>query len=240
MRYLIGIDDTDNLETRGTGHRVRQLAQYLDGLANPLAITRHQLLVVPEIPFTSHNSSACLVVEADPANEDQLWQASREFLLCESAPGSDAGLCLVSWDCVTSCMRAFGVRAKQVVLTKLEAEQTADQDCIRLEGLTGTGGGIIGALAAIGLHHAGNDGRFLWLPGLRDLKGQYPVSELCALGHIDAVETLAGETLSKQTLVDVGEWVRPILRNGQAILIVEEQNHEWHILSKTSIKTLSD
>ncbi len=240
MRYLIGIDDTDNLETRGTGHRVRQLAQFLEGLASPLAITRHQLLVSPEIPFTSHNSSACLIVQADPANEEQIWSVSREFLLNESAPGSDAGLCLVDWERVTPCMRAFGVRAKQVVLTKLEAEQTAIQDGIRLEGLTGTGGGIIGALAAVGLRHAGNDGRFLWLPGLRDLKGQYPVSELCALGHIDAVKTLEGQTLPPHTLVDVGEWVRPILRGGQAILFVEEKNNEWYILAKDQIKSISD
>ncbi len=240
MRYLIGIDDTDNLETRGTGHRVRQLAQFLNGLAAPLAITRHQLLVVPEIPFTSHNSSACLVVEAEPAKENEIWQASREFLLKESAPGSDAGLCLADWDCVTPCIRAFGVRAKQVVLTQLEAEQTAIQDCVRLEGLTGTGGGIIGALAAVGLHHAGNDGRFLWLPGLRDLKGRYPVRELCTLGHIAAVRTPSGETLPPQTLVDVGEWVRPILRGGQAILLVEEKNNEWYILAKDQIKRISD
>jgi hypothetical protein len=240
MRYLIGIDDTDNLETRGTGHRVRQLAEFLAGIAEPLGITRHQLLVVPEIPFTSHNSSACLMVDAAPKNEKGIWKACREFLLRESAPGSDAGLCLASWDCVTPCMRAFGTRAKQVVLTKLEAEQTADQDCIRLEGLTGTGDGVIGALAAVGLRHGGNDGRFLWLPGLRDLKGQYPVSELCARGHIDAVRTLAGETLSPQTLVDVGEWVRPVLRGDQAILFVEEQNYEWHILSKDHIKSISD
>jgi len=240
MRYLIGIDDTDNLETRGTGHRVRQLAQFLNGLAAPLAITRHQLLVVPEIPFTSHNSSACLVVEAEPAKENEILQASREFLLKESAPGSDAGLCLADWNCVTPCIRAFGVRAKQVVLTQFEAEQTAIQDCVRLEGLTGTGGGIIGALAAVGLHHAGNDGRFLWLPGLRDLKGRYPARELCTLGHIAAVQTISGDTLPPQTLVDVGEWVRPILRGGQAILLVEEKNNEWYILAKDQIKRISD
>lgn len=240
MRYLIGIDDTDNLETRGTGHRVRQLAQFLDSVAEPLGITRHQLLVVPEIPFTSHNSSACLVVEANPEKENLVWAAGREFLLRESAPGSDAGLCLAAWDAVTPCLHAFGLRAKQVVLSKLEAEQTAVQEGLRLEGLTGTGGGVIGALAAVGLHHAGNDGRFLWLPGLRDLAGVYPVSEICARGHIDVVGTLAGEILSPDSLVDVGEWVRPILRGGQAILYVEEQNNEWHSLSKARIKELSD
>jgi len=37
MNLLIGIDDTDNLESRGTGYRVRQLANWLaeNRLAKP-------------------------------------------------------------------------------------------------------------------------------------------------------------------------------------------------------------
>ncbi len=240
MRYLIGIDDTDNLESRGTGHRVRQLADWLteNRLASTTGITRHQLLVDPQIPYTSHNSSACLTVDSDhPAD---LWLACREFLLREGAPGSDAGLCLAEWDKVTACVIAFGRRAKIVVLTMPEATQTAADAGFQLEGLTGTGGGIIGALAGVGLRYEGKDGRFLWLPGLRDLKGVYPAEEICAKGHIDRICTLDDVTLSPETLVDVGEWVRPILKNGQATLIVEEINHEWHILAKDTIKNLSN
>lgn len=111
---------------------------------------------------------------------------------------------------------------------------------MRCEGLTGTGGGIIGALAGIGLHRAGNDGRFLWLPGLRQLKGIYPVEELQRKGHIERVCTLAQEELSGETLVNIGEWVRPVLKNGHSTLYVEEQNHEWHIISKDRIKSLSN
>jgi hypothetical protein len=240
--YLIGIDDTDNLESRGTGHRVRQMADFLaqKQLVNPLRITRHQLLVSPEIPYTSHNSSACLQVEADQKKENDIWQACCEFLLAESAPGSDAGLCLANWDTIKAPVHAFGKRAKQVVLTQLEAEQIAQSQNIRLQGLTGTHGGIIGALAGVGLHHAGNDGRFLWLPGLRELSGRLTVAEICARGSIDAVRPLSGDRLSPETLVDIGEWVRPILRDGQAILYVEVRDNEWFILSKDSIKGLSN
>jgi hypothetical protein len=117
MHYLIGIDDTDNLETRGTGHRVRQLADWLaeNKLAVPKGITRHQLLVHPQIPYTSHNSSACLSVETD--NADDLWEASREFLLREGAIGSDVGLCLAEWKTILEVVQSFGRRAKIEVLT---------------------------------------------------------------------------------------------------------------------------
>jgi hypothetical protein len=240
VHYLIGIDDTDNLESRGTGHRVRQLAGWLaeNELVEPLGITRHQLLVDPQIPYTSHNSSACLSVETE--NPDDVWEAAREFLLRESAPGSDAGLTLAEWDSVNECVLSFAKRAKIAVLTMPEAEQTASQSGIRCEGLTGTHGGIIGALSAIGLHRAGNDGRFLWLPGLRELKGKYQVSEICKLGHVDRVCTLSNSEVHSKSIVDVGEWIRPVLRDGKATLYVEENNHEWRIISKEDIKKLSN
>jgi len=240
MHYLLGIDDTDNLETRGTGHRVRTLAEWLaeNRLAAPLGITRHQLLVDPQIPYTSHNSSACLAVETDrPAD---VWEGARAFLLREAAVGSDVGLGLAEWDAVNNGITSFGKRAKIAVLTMLEAEQTAADNGIKLEGLTGTGGGIIGALAGIGLHRAGNDGRFLWLPGLRELKGKYSAGEICAKGNIGRVCTLSGADLHPKTIVDVGEWVRPVLRDGKATLYVEEKNHEWNIISKDHIKSLSN
>lgn len=240
MHILLGIDDTDNLESRGTGHRVRQLADWLaeNKLAHPLGITRHQLLVDSRIPYTSHNSSACLAIETE--NADDVWEAAREFLLRESAVGSDAGLCLAEWNSISEDVLDWGRKAKVTVLTLPEAQEIASRSGIRCEGLTGTHGGIIGSLAAIGLHRAGDDGRFLWLPGLRALKGKYPVHEICTLGHIDRVCTLEQVELAPDSVVDVGEWIRPILKNGKATLYVEEKNHEWNIISKDHIKRLSN
>jgi len=240
MNYLIGIDDTDNLESRGTGHRVRQLANWLAGnkLAEPKGITRHQLLVDPQIPYTSHNSSACMFIETEDAED--VWEAAREFLLRESASGSDVGLCLAEWGTVNPDVITFARRAKLEVLTMPEAEQAASQSGLRLAGLTGTGGGIIGALAGVGLHRAGNDGRFLWLPGLRELKGEYPIGEICTKGNIDRVCILNNENLLPETVVNVGEWIRPVLRDGKATLYVEEKNHEWYVVSKDLIKSLSN
>lgn len=240
MKYLIGIDDTDNLESRGTGHRVRQLAEWLteNKFAEPQGITRHQLLVDPRIPYTSHNSSACISIETKNIND--VWDASREFLLRESAVGSDVGLCIAAWENIPEEVLSFGRRAKVEVLTMLEAQETASRSNIRSEGLTGTGGGVIGALAGVGLHRAGNDGRFLWLPGLRELKGKYSVEEVMTKGHIERICTVDNEELSFENIVDVGEWMRPILLNGKSTLFVEEQNHEWHIVSKDLIKSLSN
>ena len=100
MRFLIGIDDTDNLTSGGTGNLSRQLGARLVelNLAKPIGTTRHQLFLSPEIPFTSHNSSACIMVETDAKNVDLLAEYCRDFLLNKSEPGSDVGLCLAQWD----------------------------------------------------------------------------------------------------------------------------------------------
>lgn len=240
MRYLMGIDDTDNLESRGTGHRVRMLADWLseNKLVLPQSITRHQLLVDPRIPYTSHNSSACLVLDTE--TPDETWEAARGFLLRECAPGSDAGLTLAGWDTVNAGVLEFARQAKINVLTMSQAEEAAQHSDMRCEGLTGTHGGIIGAVAAIGLHRAGHDGRFLWLPGLRELQGKLQVREICARGHIDRVCTLKHEELDPDMLVDLGDWVRPILRDGRATIYTEERDHEWHIITKEHIKKLSN
>ncbi len=240
MNLLIGIDDTDNLESRGTGFCVRQLANWLaeTKLAAPKGITRHQLLVDPRIPFTSHNSSACLFVDA--ASVSRVWDACCEYLLRASATGSDVGLCISESGLIEEKIIDFGRRAKIEVLTMDEAQQIAAESRVQLIGLTGTGGGMIGALAGVGLRHGGEDGRFLWLPGLRELSGTYQVSRICSDGHIDRVCTLDGRELAPETSVDLGDWVRPVLRGGLIVLYVEQQNQRWCTLPKERVKSLSD
>ena len=83
MRYLIGIDDTDNLESRGTGFRARCLGAELAGagLARVDGVSRHQLLVHPDIPYTSHNSALCLDAHVPDGRIDEVREYCRDFLL---------------------------------------------------------------------------------------------------------------------------------------------------------------
>jgi hypothetical protein len=245
MRYLIGIDDTDNLESRGTGHRARMLGLGLQdaGLGRLAAITRHQLLVHPKIRYTSHNSSACLVVDAPDGSAAATVAFCRAFLLAESAPGSDAGLCVAAWDAVEATVQAFGARAKREVLAPGEASDLAAQAGLILEGLTGDGGGVIGALAGVGLRAAGDDGRFLWLPGLRETTGVHPAAALADLAGIAVIRTIDGAEIAPRDTVDLGAWCRPILQGGRAVLLVEpvaDQPGAWRVAAKETIKAQSD
>lgn len=243
MIFLLGIDDTDNLESRGTGFRARQLGNLLADLGVTMrGITRHQLFVSPEIPYTSHNSSACLDLDDNGVQADAIWQVARQYLLDESAPGADAGLCLAALGQVDPEVQDFGSRAKRIVLTQADALELAAKQKIGLEGLTGTGGGIIGALAAVGLYAGGNDGRFLWLRGIRELSGAHTVMDIMAQTGLGAVVGTDGRNLLGHEMIQLGDWNRPILQGGQAVLLVEEVEHgtgEWRVVSKDEVKRRS-
>ena len=66
------------------------------------------------------------------------------------------------------------------------------------------------------------------------------MKDICALGHVDRICTVEHVDLANETTVDVGEWIRPVLRDGKATLYVEEIDQEWRIISKDRIKSLSN
>jgi hypothetical protein len=243
VRFLIGVDDTDNLESRGTGFRARCLGADLAdaGLASIGGISRHQLLLHPDIPYTSHNSSACLDAEVAEDRFDDLVEFCREFLLRESADGSDAGLCIASFDDLNGEVQTFGRRAKEVVLDQQEAESVARHAGVHLEGLTGDHGGIIGALAATGLRRSGRDGRFIWLRGVRELEGIVQAAELLRHTGIDAIEQRQGRPISTDSMICVDPWPRAVLIDGRAVLLVEQPEKDdvtfdWQLIAREDIR----
>jgi hypothetical protein len=243
MRCLICIDDTDNLESRGTGFRARQLGLRLteSGLGSLRGVTRHQLYVHPSIPYTSHNSSACLDVDLHDDRFADARDFCREYLATESADGSDAGLCMAKFEAIADEVVEFGRHAKERVLTREQAHVLAGRHGIHLEGVTGDRMGVIGALAGAGLRRGGHDGRFIWLEGVRELTGTATAGRLLASTGIDSIETLDGSPLPDDAEVLVDPWPRPVLLHGRAVLLTEAcgGEHErtgWRILPKEAIR----
>ncbi|PLX06368.1 MAG: hypothetical protein C0596_18035 [Marinilabiliales bacterium] len=242
---LIGIDDTDNPNTRGTGFQSREMAKLIhkSGLGRVKSITRHQLFFDRRIPYTSQNSSACLLIESDKIQE--LTKLCRKFLLEIAADCSDVGLAVGKIEDVDTDIIDWGYKAKSEVLTKENAYKLAKIKGIMLEGLTGTKDGIIGALAAIGLRKFGNDGRCIWLDGfeIRDLKGIYTAEELYNLLYIDDIIDLNNKQIDIKSKINVGEWVRPAIRKNKITIFVSSknnENYEFEVASKEYIKSISD
>jgi len=244
MKILIGIDDTDNLESRGTGFLARELGRLLqeNGLGNLMGITRHQLLFDRRIPYTSHNSSACLEIESDK-NVTELVDFCADFLLNHSAEGSDAGLCIASYDEICEDIIQWGLDAKRVILTQENARALALKNNIFLEGYTGTKGGIIGSLAAIGLRKAGNDGRYLWVKNMREMFGVYTASEILSNTGVQEILSVKNEKILPDSKILLSEKWRPVLKNHKIVTFVEskkESDYEWQVVSKDYIKSISN
>ena len=64
MRIYLGFDDTDTHDSLyGTGKLVRWFQSAMPQGCECLGVVRQQLFVCDEIPYTSHNSAACLIAE---------------------------------------------------------------------------------------------------------------------------------------------------------------------------------
>ena len=241
---FIGLDDTDILESRGTGHLARHIAAVLDAeLAGSMGlvrgVTRHQLLVDPRVPCTKNNSCAALLLEAagpvcpggqsgehGPGDGDLdpivVLERVRALMLEDFQPGSDPGLCVARG--VPVAITEFGRRAQQQLVTQAEARALAAAHQIPMLGLGGTEDGVIGALAAVGLAAGGEDGRYVLVDRSRELTGLQPVSALLEAG-IAAVQTVDGLPVV-EGLIQTDK-LRPARRGGQPIAVVEWAGDYW-------------
>ncbi len=226
---LIGIDDTDDLRSPGTGRRARALLRELAeaGLGSPAGATRHQLLVDDRIPYTTHNSSACLAWRSAGGNPgavlpDVIALAGR-FLERVCPPDADPGLVVAIPSRLGEAapLAEFGGRAKREVLHTKEARELAANLGVHLSGHGGTEDGVLGALAAVGLHLSGNDGLFITLPGLYELPSETTIEDLRARIPLDLARDGNHREPGPGEPIELGDWVHPVWLDGRTVLLLE-------------------
>ncbi len=240
MEILLCIDDTDNLDSPGTGHLAEILRSIIedefDGTTS--RITRHQLFVSDDIPYTSHNSTMCFRAEIGSEHLNDTIKTAQNFLIENSAPGSDPGLCVVIPDKLQNREKliCFGKDATHKVLTKNQAYSLAGELGVHLSEHGGTGGGVIGALAGTGLRLSGNNGRFKgWIP-VCDEDRTITVEKLCREYDVDEVRIKNGAPLSGDEKVKLTEKVKTVLIDNLSVLPVKENMGMWENIPKSEIK----
>lgn len=223
MPMFIGMDDTDTIESRGTGHLARQVAHALSGEYVVMGVTRHQLLVDARVPCTKNNSCAAIVLDGGaPAHIEGLLERVKALMLDEFQMGSDPGLCVAA--SVPAQVIEFGRRVQKELVTREQARFLADSLGIPLLGLGGDESGIIGALAAVGLAGSQEDGRYVLVGRSREMSGLQPVSAVLAAG-ISAVRTPDGKAVTEGFIQT--DKLRPARRGGHAVAVVEWAGDHW-------------
>lgn len=217
---IVGIDDTDTLETPGTNQLAKSIVRATADDWRCLRILRHQLFFDPRVPYTSKNGSASITFEPRQQAEPSKLASLCEHLMQQwFVEGSDPGLCVV--EMVPQEITEFGWRCKTEVVTQGMARELAAGHGVFLKGLGGTEGGVIGALAAVGLAVTDDDGRVVqhgeWSD---DLSGCVSLDTL-QKREIDVVDMDRSSRVTAG-LVDVGKHLRPNRRNGRTVLFVRQ------------------
>jgi len=189
------------------------------------AVTRHQLYVHPNIPYTSHNSDAVIHVEAEGEDAlDHLFEVAEQVMLGDFLEGSDPGLAVASENQISPSLIAYGQDAKCTILNQERARTLAKNLHIRLKGLGGTEDGVIGAMAGLGLAYTKCDGRFLQKGSIRQVIGASSVEGLLQSG-IDEIWTLDGRNITEGDVIFRPEKSpRACPVNGKTVLFVEDRD----------------
>lgn len=221
MKIYVGFDDTDNITAdRGTGKLARWFEKELPEGCRMEGVVRQQLLIDERIPYTSHNSSACVIIEAPDASwVTSLTDRAIRHLRCHSLEGSDPGLCIACGEngSLVSLI-AFGRTCTSRVVTQREALEAARKS--HLSGHGGTNDGIIGAAAAVGLTVSGWSGRFIEYGKLRKFPDPIRVKELERSNIVVVSNDRDARVPAPEDMVQTKGWLRPRLWGNRAVLLV--------------------
>jgi hypothetical protein len=232
MQVFIGIDDTDTPEAdRGTGKLARWLEKELPEGCRMWGVLRQQLLVHEDVPYTSHNSAACVVVKVpDVSMLNLLVTNAVRHVETHSLEGSDPGLCVVHEEApALSRLMEFGRRCTHRVVNQAEALYSASG--VHISGHGGTNDGIIGAAAAVGLTAEGWSGRFIEFGRLRNFPDVVRISDLEQSGILVASIDRDARVPAPEEFVCTEGWLRPRLWGNRPVLVVRPNgNGIWQSL----------
>lgn len=238
-KTYISIDDTDEIGYHtSTGEICEAIREHIMKQYSVLAapITRHQLYLHEDIPYTSHNSSMCFTTYLNEKEREEVTKFTLEHVENISAPTSDPGVCIAFEHEIRDldALIAYGFDAKEKVLTKESAYTMAEKHNLFLRELKNTGQGVIGAVAGIALRAHGSDGR---------IKGRFrldtltiDVQTLLNNDFIDEIRLSNGVLISENALILTEEELKIVYLNHKCVLLVEPDGDNYRPLGKEKLK----
>jgi hypothetical protein len=234
MRVYIGFDDTDTVGAdRGTGKVARWFEHTMPQGCRLWGVVRQQLLRHESIPYTSHNSAACIVVDmAEPCLLDGLIGRAAEHLESQAHEESDPGLCVAGeGDGALAELIDFGQVCTRQVATQREALEASAKVHLTAHGTTHNG--IIGAAAAVGLTASGWCGRLIEFGRLRNIPDIVRVSDLEGWDMFVVSLDRDARVPDPEDLVFTKGWLRPRLWGNKAVVGVVPNGHGmWESLGE--------
>lgn len=241
MKLYICVDDTDDLtKSTSTGKISDLIANRIVEMGGVMekGITRHQLLLHDDIDYTSHNSSMCMVLDVENLTVEEIKAEAEKILFENMAESSDPGLCFCRLDQLKAPDKliTYGKRAQKEIISKEEAYAMAEEiGGTILQEYGGTGIGVIGALAGIGLRLSGCDGTFRGGKGAEHAGKGYPVSDWKNMMGIEQVLDFQGKELSDDTQVYVKKTLKLAMLDHKKTLIAELRDGKYVACTKKDL-----
>ncbi len=218
---LVCIDDTDGPGFRSTARLALSILELLAPRYRCHSLTTHPHFLGGAPSWKERgNHSACMRFVDEPGLDlGELVHEIRCLILEDLVPGSNPGLCAGRH--FDPEVLAFAQRSRSERLGLDEARALATESELTLEGLAGSGLGMIGALAGAGMAAAGGPGTYLQIgPTPIDLGGLLPPRKLRALGIERFVDVHTGQDVPMRPLW-VARKLHPSMVYGMPTVMVE-------------------
>ena len=238
MKLYVCIDDTDNLDSIGTGELLENMMQEaaVRKLGKGNFVVRYQLFIHEDIPYTSHNSSMSCEVETD--DRAAFTAFCESYLAHNAAEGSDPGLCVMTASDTLDYapLVAFGKKAQTEIVTKEQAYAAAKAfgPDVHLSEHGGTGGGVIGALAGAALRAGKEEGRIkgkLHPPAGKD---DWTTASFAALYGVERFADEEGNEITDELSLLFVQPTKLIYQTGKITAVLVQENGNW--LPKPKLK----
>lgn len=238
FQAYIAIDDTDEIGyATSTGEICEEIRAYIQLHYSKATqvVTRHQLMLHEDIPYTSHNSSMCFSAYLSEDEIEDIKIFVIDYVMRNCADSSAPGICIGFEKDISdkNVLISYGLDAKKSVLTKEKAYETARAQNLFLTELKNDGAGVIGALAGVALRMYGNDGRIKGKVTLG--KKSISIQEILELGMFDEVRLSDGKIADKKYLVIVEEYLKGVYLEHKSVLLVEEYEGSYKPLVKENL-----
>ncbi len=239
-QYLISVDDTDDVTKEiSTGRIAEMIGDRLCDESGVImdGISRHQLLLSDEISYTSHNSSMCFEIEYKKGARQEIMLICENIIRDHMAGASDPGLAVCSLnelnDRDAKRIIDYGFSAKREVKTKKDAYDLASSvNALSLKELGGSGIGIIGALAGIGLRLSRSDGSLRGKAGKEFSGVRMHAKDICFRFGAEMVVCGDGSIVPETEYVRIDKFIKLMYFDGHKCCIARKENGEFITVSQ--------
>lgn len=244
MKIFVAIDDSRRLDGAKAGETVSQLTEFIaaKGWGKCSLPSRHRLYPHPDTGCQKHNTARSFAADIGAQYLQDFIVYACSLIKRTGAPDSNAGLAVAVPELMedTAELIDFAYRAKEVLVSKAEALILGRKSGIYLYALSGSGQGIIGALAGAGLRMTGNDGQFrgkLHLGTGEDYIAS--IKEILTGSYVEQVKNMNFENINEDEWVRMGEKVKIVLLDNKYTLMVfptDIENPKWQTSTTSMLR----